>query len=893
VNLPAGIVTFLFTDVEGSTRLWAADAETTAISLEKHDEIIKRCIESRGGLVFGWAGDHFRGAFDDAKDAVGAAMAAQAALAATDWGDGPALRVRMGLHRGRATQRDGDYFGPVPNTAARLEAIAAGGQIVLSEAVGAVVEVETLGLGRHRLRDVPDPLDIFQVGLSSFRPLRVVDPSLSTLPLPGSPLIGRREEVNRARQLLESSPMVTLTGTGGSGKTRLAVEIAFQELPNRDDGCYFVDLAAVSEGSELPAAVASAVRLELVGSPAGALAQVIDHLAGRDVLLVLDNCEHIVDDCEDFAERLLARSSSTAILATSRQRLEVPGEQVIAVGSLSHEGEAPAVELFVERARSANPTFTCTDDPTDAADSTRQVVTEICRQLDGMPLAIELAAARVSVLTPREILDRMEDRFRLLSGGRGRQKRRTLQATLDWSYDLLDAEEQRFFRRCGVFFGSFDLPAAVAVAGLDDYDAMDLLESLVAKSLLSIDEGADNPTTRYRLLETIRIYAGDQLARSEDVIAARDAHLQWFRSRVVTDDFIVAADLRRAEGLGPDWANLVSALEWAVVRGDDPGTGESGAEVAAHLAFGCHGLWDTRIPAIEGRRWVEQIAADLPAGECHDWMQYIRALLAMQLDDFPEVHRVLDEMIKEEGTAPMAEAQAAGLMAFLSCRQHPERAMELVAHARDVCDEHQLSGPYLVPAVWAEACLALYENRLDEALAGFSLAYDLFGSIDGVTNQVVMAGLALASAQILTGDPGAAVDMVDGHDWSLSIWDSSPIVKAVAFVDLGRTAEAADLVVGFGYAALRGRLNRMANDALVGLAALAINRGEHEHGWNLLRQAATPRTPFTIGLAEGLAERIGHGPELRLFHRGREQPLNELDASGHLRAELDRIRLIR
>ena len=538
-EVPAGIVTFLFTDVEGSTRLWAADAEATASSLEIHDEIVRDAITSRGGYVFGWAGDHFRGAFEDPKAAVGAAMAVQRTLAEADWGDGPPLRVRMGLHRGRATQRDGDYFGPVPNTAARLEAAASGGQILLSDAVATVVDVEILSLGQHRLRDVPDPVEIHQVGLASFPPLRVVDPSLSTLPLPGSPLIGRDEEVGRVRALLEHSSIVTLTGTGGCGKTRLAVEIAYQELPSRADGCYFVDLSAVSDGSELPAAIASAVRLEFGGSVDGALEHVVDHLAGRDALLVLDNCEHILDECAEFAERLLGRSSATAMLATTRQRLEIPGEQVVAVGSLGDGIEGSAVQLFLERAASANPALADADiDP-----ATREVVREICTQLDGMPLSIELAAARVAVLTPQEILDRMADRFRLLSGGRGRQKRRTLQATLDWSYDLLDEDEQAFFRRCGVFVGSFDLPSAVAVSGFDDYEAMDLLESLVAKSLLSIDEGHDNVTTRYRLLETIRIYAGDLLARSEDVVAAREAHLRCFQSRIVAATFGEAADL--------------------------------------------------------------------------------------------------------------------------------------------------------------------------------------------------------------------------------------------------------------------------------------------------------------------------------------------------------------
>lgn len=890
VDVPAGIVTFLFTDVEGSTRLWAADAEATARSLELHDRIIRDAIVSRGGYVFGWAGDHFRGAFADPKAAVGAAMAAQAALVACDWGDGPALRVRMGLHRGRATQRDGDYFGPVPNTAARLEAVASGGQILMSAAVVDVVDVETLALGQHRLRDVPEPVDISQVGLAGFRPIQVIDPSLSTLPLPGSPLVGREQEVRRVRQLLESAPIVTLTGTGGCGKTRLAVEIAHQELPSRADGCYFVDLSSVSDGSELPAALATAVRLEFGGSNEGALDQVIAHLSRRDALLVLDNCEHIIDDCAEFAERLLARSSATALLATTRQRLEVPGEEVVAVGSLGIEADAPAVQLFVQRAQAANPKFRCGEDDDDPV---RRTVVDICRHLDGMPLTIELAAARVAVLTPNEILERMSDRFRLLSGGRGRQKRRTLQATLDWSYDLLDDDEQRFFRRCGVFVGSFDLPAAVAVSGFDDYDAIDLLESLVAKSLLAVDEGPDNPTTRYRLLETIRIYAGDLLARSEDVLAAREAHLRWFRSRAVTPSFTEASDLVRAGDLRADWPNLASALEWALVRGDDPDTGDTGSEVAAHLAFGCQALWESQVPAIEGRRWVEQIAEGLPAGECRDWMHYLRAVLAMQLDDFPVVHDQLDQLIADPHTVPEVRAQATGLMAFLCCRQYPDRARELVRQAQEVVAAHELGGEHLTPGVWARGCLALYEDRVDDSLPDFRRAFELLEETGRHTNHVVMAGLALASAHILTGDPAAALDLVDSREWSSSVWDSSPIVRAIALTDLGRSTEAADLVIGFGYDALLGRLSRKANDALVGMAALAIKRSEPAHAWTLLQQAASPKTPFTIGLAEGLADRLGHGDELRAIHRGRERPLSELDASDHLRAELDRIRRMR
>lgn len=880
-EIPSGIVTFLFTDVEGSTRLWASDADATAKSLELHDTIVKGAIEARNGYVFGWAGDHFRGAFEDAKAAVGAAMAIQAELADADWGAGPALRVRMGLHRGRATQRDGDYFGPVPNLAARLEALAQGQQILMSDAVADVVDVETLALGQHRLRDVPDPVPVFQVGLTAFRAIRVIDPSLSTLPLPGSQLIGRAEEVARARQLLESAPMVTLTGTGGCGKTRLAVEIAYQELPSRADGCYFADLSAVSDGSELPAALSSAVRLELSSSAGGALEQVVDHLAGRDALLVLDNCEHILDHCVEFAEQLLGRSSSTALLATTRQRLEVPGERVISLGSLGHDGDAPAVELFIERAQMANPAFSC---PADPDDPVRRCVADICRQLDGMPLTIELAAARVAVLTPAEILDRMEDRFRLLSGGRGRQKRRTLQATLDWSYDLLEDDEQQFFRRCGVFVGSFDLPAAVAVSGFDDYDAMDLLGSLVAKSLLSVDDGADNPTTRYRLLETIRIYAGDLLARHEEVAAARDAHRVWFESLVATPDFTRAAGLERAERWRADWANLASALEWTLAS--DP-------EAAAQLAFGCQAMWETSVPAIEGRRWTSAIRAQLEPGSWHDWMTYIDAVLAMQLDDFPSVHDDLGALVQAPDTVLEVRAQATGLLAFLSCRQWPDRVDALATQSKEICRQGELPDAFLSPAVWSESCLALYEHRHADALEGFAAAHEYALSGGAIGNYGVMTGLSLAAAQILNGQPDdARATLADGL-WSLSVWDSSPILDAIALIDLGRTREAADRVLEFAIDALRGRLSRKANDALVGFAALAIAQGERERGWELLQQAAVPRTPFTIGLAEGLASRIGRGEELAAMHRGRERPLKEFDATTALQAELDRIRSLR
>ena len=875
--VPTGIVTFLFTDVEGSTRLWAADANKTAVSIEIHDSIIKQAILDRGGVVFGWAGDHFRGAFEDPRAAVAAAMAAQAALAEADWVGGPALKVRMGLHRGRATPRDGDYFGSAPNTAARIESLAHGGQVLMSSAVSDEVDVESLDLGRHRLRDVPKPVGIHQVGITTHRPIRTIDPSLSSLPNPGSVILGRDELIAEVRGLLETQPMVTVTGMGGAGKTRLAVEVAYQELPGRDDGCYFADLSAISDGSEVPSAVAEALRLEpTLGIGSSATQQLVEYLSGRDALLVLDNCEHVIEECGGLAEQVLARSTATAILATTRQRLGVAGERVIAVPSLDAENDmSPAVELFVERAQDANPSihFSRTE---------RSTISEICRRLDGMPLAIELAAARAAVLTPDEILDRMADRFRLLSGGRGRHRRRTLQATLDWSYDLLDDEEQAFFRSLGMFFGSFDLAAVQAVTGANDYDAMDLMESLVAKNLVVVDESSLG-SARYRLLESVRIYAGDQLARDGEAGQAQDAHAEYFRALASTDQFTVAGDLDRSLRLRPDWPNIAATLEFFISAGD--------FETAASMAFGCQGLWESRLPATEGRRWLETLIEQLPPGVERDWMTSGLTMLCILLDDWTAAHNLLPQLTA--AAAPRPRTLSAGILAFLLCREYPDETLRLAKLGRDLVAEHDLGPEYLCPPIWSEGVHALYHAQFDQARTCFEAAHELSCARGVLTNHFVMSGIAVAAAQVLTGDPEQALESLDAADWSASIWDSSAIVRALALIDVGRSAEAADLVVSFGYDALRGRLARMPNDAMVGLAALAINQGDIEHGWKLLQQAASPRTPFTIGLAEGLADRIGRGDAMRHMHRVRDRPLVELDATDALRAELTRLRAAR
>lgn len=868
---PSGIVTFLFTDVEGSTRLWAADTEATAHSFVLHDKLIRETISANDGYVFGFAGDSFRGAFADANSAVIAAKLVQEALRNIDWGPGPPLRVRMGLHRGRATYRDGDYFGPVPNTASRIEAAANGGQILMSEAVNNEVNFSTRYLGNHRLRDVDEPVSIYQLGHDSHRTLRTIDPELSTLPNSGSQIVGREGEIHRIRGLLETSSLVTLTGAGGCGKTRLALEVAHRELPNRRDGCYFADLSAVSDESELPAALASSIRLQL--SSGDTMRQVVDHLAQREALILLDNCEHLLEVCARFAEDLLARSGSTMLLTTSRQRLDVAGEAVVIVSSLSNTAAEPAaVDLFVERAKTVYPPFT--DD-----EATRAVIAEICDRLDAMPLPIELAAARISVMSPSEVLERMGDRFRLLSGGRGRQRRRTLQATLDWSFDLLDEDEQQFFASIGVFVGSFDLAAAVAVSGVDEYEAIDLIGSLVAKSLITpVATGEEH--SMFRLLETVRIYAGDQLSRRDGITAAREAHLSHYATLTAAESWIEAEDLDRSRLLAPHWPNIVSALEWA--------TSANNWSTAAQIATGCQGLWESRVPAVEGHRWLTLIAANLdPESQALAGIKRNQAMLAMQVDEFEEVHRLNTEII--EMNDPQAKLLALSMHAFTRARQFPDEAEKLAEQAMALIEKHGFGDAERAGVYWVRGTLHLYDHDVVGALPLFEEGMRNINRVDHRFNYSVVLALSTATAQLIAGRPEDALVTLDSMDFSPSIWDSSELIRAIALIDHGQVSLAADLVVHYGRGALRGRLNRQANDALVGLAALALNRGETDHGWALLQQAVTPRMPFTIALAEALAARVGFGDDLRRRHRERVTPLLELDATDYLRVELDRL----
>ena len=573
---PSGVVTFLFTDVEGSTRRWEADADGMRAALLAHDEVLRTAIEPHGGWLFKHTGDGVCAAFASPRCAVDAAVAAQRALQ---------LPVRMGVATGEAELRDGDYFGAVLNRAARVMAAGHGGQILVADSTAVLLSgVDLLDLGPRRLRDLPTAVGLFQIrapGLRrEFPPLKTLDATPGNLRPQTTSLIGREAELAEVEEALKAHRLVTLTGVGGVGKTRLATQVAAGLAEDFPDGVWFFDLAAVSDPAAVPDAVAAV--LGVTQQPGKTVTEsVAAALEGRVRLLVLDNCEHLRDAAADVIEAILAQSVTVRVLATSRERLEVVDEQLWSVPSLDIGAgvDSAAVNLFVERACSIAPRFSLAE-----ADDAAAVV-EICQRLDGIPLAIELAASLMAATTPIEIRDRLDHRFRLLVGSRrGLARHQTLRHAVAWSYDHLGDAEKKLLDRCSVFAGGFDLQSACAVAGsddLDEYAIIELLNALVGKSLLIVDRLSGR--TRYSMLETIRQFAEEQLVASGDAEEARDAHARHF-GECETDVLALWDSPRQGEAY--DWftaelANLRTAFRWAADQHDL----DVAAAIATYAAF--------------------------------------------------------------------------------------------------------------------------------------------------------------------------------------------------------------------------------------------------------------------------------------------------------------------
>jgi len=623
---PSAATTFLFTDIEGSTRLWEHQPEQMSSALAWHDAIARSAIEGHGGRVVKTTGDGVHAAFDDPLEAIAASLEFQHRLADSEASCGIALSARCGLHLGVAERRDKEFFGAPVNRAARLMATAHGGQVLLSQAVaGHIVDrlqdgITLRDLGMVRLRDLSTPEHVFQLVhpqlRTEFPPLRSLEAIPNNLPQQATNFIGRDKELQDLRRLLAKTRLLTLSGSGGCGKTRLCLQVAADSLEQFPDGLWLVELAPLTEPSLVPKTVATMLGLKEEANKA-TTQTLAEYLRDKRLLLLLDNCEHLLDGCARLSDALLRHAVHLKVLASSREALLISGEQVYRVPSLSLPGREQAhtpqtlsryesVQLFTDRALLVRSDFQVTAENASALAS-------VCCHLDGIPLAIELAAARVRSLSINEIDNKLDQRFRLLTGGSrtALPRQQTLRALIDWSYDLLGVTEQALFQRLSVFAGGWTLAAAEQVCSDETVDretVLELLTSLVDKSLVLAEER--DGATRYRLLETVRQYARETLTESGGEAHWRDRHLAYFLALTQgIEPLLKGPDVQLGlNQLETEHDNLRLALDWA-----ESGRGDSvaGLQIAAALWW----FWEMRGHLREGRRRLSGLLAAAPDTE--------------------------------------------------------------------------------------------------------------------------------------------------------------------------------------------------------------------------------------------------------------------------------------
>jgi predicted ATPase/class 3 adenylate cyclase len=702
-ELPSGTVTFLLTDVEGSTALWELAPEPMRAALARHDAIFENAVRAYRGLHIRprGEGDSRFAVFAAAPEAVAATLAIQRAFAAEPWPTPRPIKVRIGVHTGEAELRDGDYYGSAVNRCARLRGIAHGGQVLLS-ATTASLACERLpsgaslrDLGEHRLKDLVLPERVFQVTApdlpSDFPPLgslnaRLHNPrSALVLPIQPTPLVGRERQVAEVRTLLDGGArLVTLTGPGGVGKTRLGLQAAAELVDRFDDGVVFIPLASIGDPDLVISTIAQTLGLRETG---GLPLQdtVKGYLADRHLLLVLDNFEQVLHAAPLVAD-LLAACPKLAALVTSRAVLHLRGERELAVPPLAcpdpDDGHAvenlsryAAVALFVQRATAETRTFSVTDENASA-------VAEICRRVDGLPLGIELAAVRVRLLTPQALLARMERRLPILTGGPRDlpERQRTLGDTIAWSYDLLDEGEQRLFRRLSVFEGGCTLEAAETVCSADEdlgIPILDSLAALITQSLVLRLEGPDGEP-RFTMLETIREYGLRRLDESGEAVDIRRRHAEYFLRLSMPSDAArrgpeQATWLRRLER---EHDNLRVMLAWSVEAQDEP-------DVLARIARAFWRFWWMRGHLSEARRWLERALARATEPPARIEVLQIAGRLAFFQDEYPRANALLTEAI----AMSRASGDQGSLASGLETLSYVTRLAGDYERAAELCDE--------------------------------------------------------------------------------------------------------------------------------------------------------------------------------------------------------------
>lgn len=621
---PSGTVGFLFTDIEGSTARWERFRQQMAEALERHDALLKGAVERHGGYVFKTVGDAVCAAFPTVRQAVAAALDAQRGVASEDFAAVNGLAVRMAVHAGNAQERDGDYFGPAVNRTARLLSIGNGGQILLSS-VAADLSADDLppqaslrDLGVQRLKDLDKPERVYRLIAADLpdvaTPVRSSGNAQTNLPAPVTPFIGRAAEIHRLRQRLGESAVLTLVGPGGVGKTRLALEICSGDVDAYADGVWFADFAPLADGSLLVPTVASLFRI--AERSGGALAQSIAaSLRHKTTLIVFDNCEHVLPEAAALADAIVREASNVRIVATSREALGISGEAVHRVSTLN---TSDAVALFADRASAADAGFAVTADNAAA-------VADICNRLDGIPLAIELAATRMRALSLEQLASRLDERLRLLTRGNraALPRQQTLRALIDWSHDLLSEQEQTMFRRISVFAGGWTAEAASNACGddcMDAWDVLDVLSSLVEKSLVVAEPSGGE--LRYRLLESTRQYASERLDLAGERDALRERHAQYMtrfmrEARNALKETPVEEWLRP---LRPELDNLRLALDWLILRRHDVLCG-------AKLISDAHEFLSETAQFGDLWRWSEAAMSALP----HEAPAEVRATLLLAM----------------------------------------------------------------------------------------------------------------------------------------------------------------------------------------------------------------------------------------------------------------------
>jgi len=773
VNVSSAVTTYLFTDIEGSTRLWELEPERMRPALARHDAIARATVEQNRGTVVKMTGDGLHATFDDPLDAVKATIELQKSLSNADATEGIALQVRCGLHAGVDERRDSDYFGRGVNRAARIMTAAHGGQVLLSHAVAVLVadrlpsSVALRELGSVRLRDLTNPERVYQLIhpelRQDFPALRSLEATPNNLPLQLTSFVGREIEIVEVKKLLRESRLLTLVGVGGIGKTRLSLQVAADSMDDYPDGVWFVELAPVTDQRMVPQALASVVGVkEEAGRPV--VEALVKYVNDRCLLIVLDNCEHLIGACAELAKQLLQSGKLLKILASSREALHVAGEAIYSVPALAapdpsaklmHTAltEYAAARLFVERAVAAQPAFALSEQ--NAAP-----VADICHRLEGIPLAIELAAARLRAMSVEEIAARLSDRFRLLSRGdrTALPRQQTLRALIDWSYDLLTEQERALLRRLAVFAGGWTLEAAEAVVpmdGLSKEEVLDVLQHLVDKSLVALDaEGR-----RYRLLDTIRQYALERLNESGEQDRIRGCHLA---------QYLAFAEKARPELLGPnrrDWLarldaeheNLLSAHRWC-------DNAQGGAAMGLRLVSAVKHYWLTRGLLGLGHREVLEALGRVGAKE-HDLARcrglFDAGQLCIGMGRYREAQRYLEESLaiaKQIGDkGRLARVLQPLGIAFLgqgesaTARQHLEEAVTL---ARELGDKRELAA-----AINQLAQL----HRVEGRLAAAEPLYEQVGSLArelGDRESIAISLLNLAMVCVGRGFAARAREML-------------------------------------------------------------------------------------------------------------------------------------